>query len=426
MNRFRSALASTFALSLSLSLACLAIGCSEDKGSPAAETDTSTSTSTSTSTATGDTSPHTAQHDHPDIVYSGRILREPGKAPRFSAPATTITARFRGTGASALLTDGGTNFFDVVIDGDQAKSTKVQIDRSGTTKLVADLPYGEHTISIVKRNEANSGIVEFSGFVFAGEILPRPPALKRKISIIGDSISAGSGNEGLSAAACMVDFGRAVSNASKSWGPMLARTLDAEYQLTAVSGIGAIRNYACADANTMPKVFDRVFVERANSPLYDHSDFVPDAVLVLLGTNDFSPDDCDNPPLNDMYDPENYAAYIATMKEFVGTLRGYYPEARIFLVASPMLNDGWPKPTYTSDTDHRAAISTVVEDLRSSDDKLELILADYATTRIAGRGCGSHPSLFEHAIMAGVDSSNPTDPKPAQLILNPVKAAMGW
>jgi lysophospholipase L1-like esterase len=228
----------------------------------------------------------------------------------------------------------------------------------------------------------------------------------------------------------MDDYGRAVSNADKAWGPVLARTLDAEYHVTAVSGIGAIRNYACKDPNTMPKVYDRVFVERADSPVYDTSQFVPDAVLVLLGTNDFSPDDpkdCNNPPLNETHDPENYALFIDTMKEFVGTtLRGYYPEAEIFLLSSPMLNDGWPTAEYTSDTSQRAAITTVVDELGASDPKVHVVLGDYDTTRYSGNGCGTHPNLFDHSILAGSDPGKPNDPAPAELILNPVKEVMGW
>jgi lysophospholipase L1-like esterase len=429
MNRFASV--PTFALSFATLLApYVAVsslsGCSDDENGSSS---TATGTATSTGTETGDTSPHSVGYDDENIVYSGRMLREPGKPPRFSAPAVTIMARFRGTGASMLLTDNSPSgiYFDVVIDGDFANSKKVRPDESGTTLLVENLPYGEHTLRLGRRNEASAGSVDFKGLVFAGELLPRPAPLTRKLEIIGDSISAGAGDEAINnSQACMDDYGRAVSNADKSWGPVLARTLNAEYHVTAVSGIGAIRNYSCKDPNTMPKVYDRVFVERADSPIYDTSEFVPDAVLVLLGTNDFSPDDCNNPPLNEASDPENYALFIDTMKDFVGTLRGYYPQAEIFLLSSPMLNDGWPSADYTSDSSQRAAITTVVDDLSPTDPKLRVVLADYDATRYAGKGCGSHPNLFEHAIIAGSDPGKPTDPAPAQLILNPVKEVMGW
>ncbi|MFZ5893943.1 MAG: SGNH/GDSL hydrolase family protein [Myxococcota bacterium] len=376
--------------------------------------------------ATGDVSEHTYNYDDPNIVYSGRILFSADKAPRFSAPATTITARFKGIGASMKVLDGAStsNYFDVIIDDDYENATKVMAD--GTISLASNLPYGEHKVSIVKRTEANTGSVDFKGFVFQGEILPPPPALTRKIEIIGDSISVGSGNEALNGSAnCNEDYGRPYSNASKSWGPMVARQLKAEYHVTAVSGIGALRNYNCSDMNTMPLVYDRTFVERADSPVYDHSQFVPDAVLMILGTNDFSPAGCMRPALNETVDPTNYAAYIEKLSAFLTTLRGYYPNAEFFLISSPMLHDGWPDATYTSDTSHRAAITQVAADLNATDvgaGKIHVISADYSKTKITGRGCGTHPNVFEHSIMAGTEASAVSP----ELILNPVKAVMGW
>jgi hypothetical protein len=94
-----------------------------------------------------------------------------------------------------------------------------------------------------------------------------------------------------------------------------------------------------------------------------------------------------------------------------------------------MLHDGWPDETYTSDTSQRAAISTVADELNATDvgaGKVHTLLADYAHTRISGRGCGGHPNVFEHAIMAGMDPSKPDDPVPPELMLNPIKSVMGW
>ena len=378
--------------------------------------------------ASGDTSEHVYNYDDPNIVYSGRIQLTEGKAPRFTAPAVTISARFKGTGASMKISDGAStaNYFDAIVDDDYENATKVKGDDSGIAVLASGLPYGEHKVSVVKRTEANTGSVDFKSFTFAGTILPPPLALTRKIEIIGDSISAGSGNEAVNNSAnCNEDYGRPYSNASKAWGTVLARALNAEYHVTAVPGIGVLRNYNCTNKNTMPVVYDHVFIDRADSPIYDHSQFVPDAVIMMLGTNDFSPDDCNNPALNETVDPINYAAFIAKFEEFVGVLRGYYPAAEIFLVSSPMLHDGWPDATYTSDTSQRAAITQVVSDLNATDvgaGKLHVVLADYTKTKIVGRGCGTHPNVGEHAIIAGTDPSAVSP----ELILNPVKAVMGW
>ncbi|MGC4095008.1 MAG: SGNH/GDSL hydrolase family protein [Polyangiaceae bacterium] len=411
---------------LLLSLALSAAACSSD--SKSSSSSSGGSTGSGGSGATGDTTEHVYNYDDEKIVYSGRALRVEGKAPRFSAPAFTILARFKGIGASMKIVDGaGTaNYFDVIIDDDFANAVKVKGDDSGVAELAEDLPYGEHTLTIVKRTEANTGSVDFKSLTIAGELLAPPTLPTRKIEIIGDSISAGSGNEAIDGSAnCNDDYGRPYSNASKGWGPVLARALQAEYHVTAVSGIGALRNYNCTDMFPMPLVYDRVLVERADSAMYDHSLFVPDAVVMMIGTNDFSPASCMRPALNETVDPDNYAAFIKALSDFVGVLRGYYPEAEIFLTASPMLHDGWPDATYTSDTSQRKAITQVVDDLNATDvgaGKLHVVLAEYSRTKITGRGCGTHPNVFEHSIIAGTDSSAISP----ELILNPVKTVMGW
>lgn len=381
--------------------------------------------------ANGDVSAHTYTYSDPNIVYSGRIQFQDGKAPRFTAPAVTISARFKGIGASMRINDnaGTANYFDVIIDDQLADVAKVKADNDGNALLAKDLAYGEHTIDIVRRTEANVGSVDFRSLTFEGEILAPRSAPPHKIEIIGDSISAGSGNEALNNSdECNEDYSRPYSSASKAWGPMLARHLNAEYQVTAVSGIGMTRNYNCNDKNTMPVIYDRLFVESASSPEYDHSLFVPDAVLIMIGTNDFSPAGCERQALNETVDPEGYRLFLTTLTEFVTKLRGYYPDAQIFLLASPMLNDGWPDATYTSNTSQRAAITQVADDVNAADGagKLHVILPDYASARYVGRGCGTHPNVWEHGIIAGEDSTKPDSPIPATLILNPVKEVMGW
>jgi hypothetical protein len=410
---------------MSCVLGALAFGCS-DRGA------SGNNGGTGGSGPTGDTSSHTYLYDDPGILYSGRISSVAGKPPRFSAPAVTISARFKGVSAAMTIFDNSAsaNYFEAVIDGDFASAKKIRPADAGATELFSDLPYGEHELTVVKRTEASTGTVDFKSFTFGGEILEAPERPSRKIEIIGDSISAGSGNEAANGSAeCNEDFGRPYSNASKSYGPLLARALHADYQLTAVSGIGAIRNYNCNDHDAMPQVYDRVFLENPTSVAWDHSAFVPDAIVMILGTNDFAPASCKRVALNETVDPENYALYISTMKDFLGVLRGYYPEAQIFLVSSPMLHDGWPDATYTSDTSHRAAITTVAEEmnaLEAEGEKVHVLLADYSQTRLTGRGCGTHPSAYEHGIMAGLDANKPSDPVPASLMLDPIKAVMGW
>jgi lysophospholipase L1-like esterase len=411
----------------------------------------------------GDTKIRTVQADDAEhLLYSGRIDFTDPKAPTFSAPGVLVSAKFTGVSVSVLLGDEfrGVNYANVTVDGEQHK---IRPERSKDEyPVVSDLPYGEHTVEFSKRTEASQGPMTFKGFKFGGTPMPAPERPKRRIEIIGDSISCGSGAEGLTYEQC--DDAIAYENATVTYGAVLARNLDAEYHITAVSGIGTIRNYNCSDPNTMPKVYDRLFLEQADSPVWDTSQFVPDAIIVALGTNDFSPDNCRQPPLSVECDPENYDSFISTLGEFVGnTLRGYYPKAHIFLTSSPLLGDGWPEPypmdnagaggagaggagaggtraggtraggagtdngatstcPYTSRTSHIAALSKVVSDLSQAGDS-RVHWVD-TVPKVAAGGCTGHPSAKEHSNIGGTCASNQAGCE--DWLLNPIKEVMGW
>jgi hypothetical protein len=86
-------------------------------------------------------------------------------------------------------------------------------------------------------------------------------------------------------------------------------------------------------------------------------------------------------------------AYVA----FIGTLRGYYPKADIFCVSSPMLGDHWPKPDDKSATNQKIAITNVVDELNGKGDGKVYKFFVYP---IVGGGCGTHPNVDQHALLA--------------------------
>jgi lysophospholipase L1-like esterase len=141
----------------------------------------------------------------------------------------------------------------------------------------------------------------------------------------------------------------------------------------------------------MPAVYDLMFLElQQGSPAWDPQRFVPDAIVVALGTNDFSPGDSVRPK---MTVAEFAAAYVA----FIAQLRADYPNAHIFGVSSPMLGDGWPTPADQSLSDQKAALAQVEAELAAKGD---LKVHKFATTKLHGEGCGTHPSVAQDATMA--------------------------
>ena len=349
-------------------------------------------------TATLDTSPHTYNADDPNILYSGRIDFSEPQLPKFSAPGVSIQARFHGTGATVLLEDefsGGApnrNYYDAVVDG----STVVKIaPEKGVNRyeVVLDLPKADHTITLFKRTEASIGKCTFLGFEFAGTILPPPAKPIHRIEFIGDSITCGTGADALiNSSQCSEDgWGQPYNNARLSYGAVLSHNLNAEYHLSAVSGIGMVRNYSFQyDARPMPEVYDSLFFEQTDSPKWDPKKYVPDALVIALGTNDFSPGDSDRPIME-------VDIFISAYMQFIAKLRKDFPNADIFCVSSPILSDNWPSGAYKSATDQKTAITKVVEQLNQAGDAK---VHKFFSNPIVGMGCASHPNVDQHALMA--------------------------
>jgi lysophospholipase L1-like esterase len=370
-----------------------------------------------------DTSPHMYEADDPNIQYTGRIDYTNAKQPKFALGATYVTARFKGTGVSVLLKDEHRygkwrNYYDPVIDG--TVYPKIRPDDDITiikNEVTTTLPYGEHEITVVKRTEANVGMGYFVGFEFAGTILPPPDRPAHKMLIFGDSITAGSGIEVPDGdPGCTADdWGQPVQNADLAYGPVAARMLDADVHVVGVSGIGLVRDYnsdpAQGDIRTMPQVYNLVLPELPSGATWTAASYQPDAIVVALGTNDFSPGplNADNTPADGrtMMDSGTYAtAYIS----FVDMLRADYPAAHIFLMASPMLVNGWPTAAYNSKAGLENALA-MVEDhyVTAGDTKLHTVLG---ISKQAG-GCGTHPNVAGHMVTA-------TE------LATAVKAATGW
>jgi lysophospholipase L1-like esterase len=365
--------------------------------------------------------------DDPGIAYQGRIdFSDPGR-PRFSAPGVYVKARFEGTAVSVKLDDelryGRKNYFDVIVDAGTPSERSVKIEPQATSEeypAIWGLEPGEHTVTLAKRTESSIGYVDFLGFGFDGPVLEAPAPFPRKLQIIGDSITCGAGDDvpppeqrppGVTFdSACMEDtWGVPYHNAYKAWGAVTARMVDAEYQIVAVSGIGLTRTYQSVDdTRPLPEVYDSLFLEERDepSPAWDPQDFVPDAILIALGTNDFSPGD--NPEERERMEVD---AFVEAYIEFLDKLMSddYYPDAQFFVLGSPMLGDGFPDNTYTYRTDLETAIAEV-EAHYAEEGNVHAVKIH----RTVGKGCTTHPSASEQLDIAEDD------------IVPAVRAVMGW
>jgi lysophospholipase L1-like esterase len=331
--------------------------------------------------------------DDENIQYSGRVDFTKPKEPKFSAPGVSITTKFNGTQVGfKLKAAGGLNYYAAVVD--DREPVVIRATLAGEYMVAKDLPAGDHLLTIHKRTEAKNGSGIFFGIATDGELLAPPAKPTRRIEIIGDSISAGDGmlgpNGSVECDQSKTPWGT-MHDAPNTYGAVLSRALKAEYHITAVAGIGLIRNYDSKyDTRPMPAVYDLIFTQNKEAtPAWGHEKFMPDAVIINLGTNDFSPGD------NPKDKPRPYMTveeFVPAMKTFYTKLRGYYANASFFFVSSPMLDDGWPdgQPSLTN---QETALQQVVTDLKE-DNVFYFDIGSY------GKGCGTHPDVSEHAEMA--------------------------
>jgi hypothetical protein len=298
-----------------------------------------------------------------------------------------MQARFSGTEARVHL-GGSDNYFESVVDGQASKVHYAGGDQ--TLSLATGLAAGEHEVRLSRITEAFFQSVQFLGFDFGtGALLAPPPAPTHRIEVVGDSISAGYGDEGTSESC---SFSAATENHYLTYAAISARNLGADLVTLAWSGIGMYRNTG-GDMSS-PRMPQRYLLTMPDfTPAWNFAGYVPHLVVINLGTNDFSGGDPGQPFVD---------AYVG----FVADMRGRYPDALIYLATSPMLGD----PEHTA---QRAYLQTVIG-RRGAQGDSRLKVLEFATQNSAdGLGCDWHPSLVTHQKMATVMSAA-------------IRADLGW
>ena len=258
----------------------------------------------------------------PRIHYSGRMQYKDG-AMRFDWAGVEIRFAIKGS-AFTLLMDGGGSDYNIVVDGEVLQILRPD---AGIQEHVIALPSSanstSHEVVIQRRNDPHFGVTTFRGLALdtQAELLSKPALKARKIEFIGDSYTVGYGNEG---ASTQCDSLRPYENNALSYAALTASALEAEAHMSAVSGRGLVRNYG--DKNRvsdepMPSLYGRVLFHDENS-VWDFTQWQPDAVVIKLGTNDFSTE-----PHPD------HIVFQQALTDLINRVTQYYGDTPIFLLA---------------------------------------------------------------------------------------------
>ena len=365
--------------------------------------------------------------------------------------AVIASVEFEGTGAQVQMfsdSQGDVWWLKKLDDGPMLRFKS----KMGINDLYADLPYGKHSLTIIRETEGMRGVTILRGFYFTGEketaesaagtpaavtadtgksyaekgsagiskaekknrkkhkaekknaIVsktvkdepedpPAPQVPHRKyIEIIGDSVAAG---------AFIYPDGDYFQRESGylAFGPRLARMLNADWSCVASSGEGAVRNNeekAPYNAKHAEDQIERAFYTQIE-PRWSSGMDDPDLVILAYGENDFN--DAEHRP-TDIYFKRQYKSLILKLREF-------RPDSIIFCVT--------PANIVTS----RQAVpgmSGAVDELRSEGD-----------TKVYFIDLNEQGQLLDDSdFLDGVHPLASGHEKMARFLLEKVRTVLGW
>jgi lysophospholipase L1-like esterase len=314
-----------------------------------------------------------ANHDYINIV--GRVDFSNHEALRCWNPGVYLQFRYYGDSCEIIIKDelpwgNSHNYITLVIDNEKGQRIKL-IDETNHIVIGKNLGIGAHEVTLCKSTESGIGYVEFIGLK-CKELLEPKPLPFRKIEFIGNSITCGTGSDN-SIISCDSLEWHDKHNAFMSYGPLTARSLDAQWILTSVSGIGMVHS-CCNLGITMPEVYNKVNLQ-ANQIEWDFSKYQPDVLTIALGQNDGIQDS---------------TLFCSTYVEFIQTLRGKYPHTTIVCLNSPMEDESLGVVL-------KKYILAIENHLNNNGDEN---VCSFFFSRSYNSGCDYHPNLEEHALIA--------------------------
>lgn len=317
--------------------------------------------------------------DSPEILVEGRTATSPEGGLLMGFPGVTLHLKFEGSDLGFRVKASSNDvYFDVSVDG--AAPLRLQAkEGEGLYPLFHSATPGVHRISIVRRTESWEGVCEVQGFELGqgGRLLAPDPLPTRKLEFIGDSITCGSS---IDVRPGEPQLGNQRSDANLTFAMELGRRFHAQVYLVSYGGRGVIRDWqGIRDTNNAPQFYERALPDDPKSH-WDPRRYVPDAIGICLGTNDF------NQGIPDQNEFVN--AYV----EFVRKVRRDAPNAWIFLIGSPIVWDEPGKPPRGSVLN--AYIAEVVQKL--DDPRVEAAPVHH----YPGHSYDAHPTAAEHQAMA--------------------------
>lgn len=335
-------------------------------------------------------------------LWQGRVLvDEAAHSATFDWPGVRVSFFvMTTTSAWATIYSPGSvrGLFRVVVDGVNVSS--VATDNSTALYclvrgLDAMVPHAVELISVLEpallHPQPFLPAAPFSALTVAsigveeqGRLADRPAPLTRALAVIGDSITAGFGAGG-TPPGCPNPAVYSEDN-DVTYGRRICAHFGAACDVVAWSGKGLYVNSPTAGTNETLPFYYRQALGAGQAPYaatWAFSQFLPDAVIVNLGTNDYGHGHDTGPA----WEANFTSAYVAFLAE-LALLHGR-PKLPVFAAVGPLTARPTPQ-VLAAVAAHNAAGGRAVF--------LNLTLAPGH----GSRGCYGHPSAEDHAEMAAL------------------------
>jgi hypothetical protein len=298
-------------------------------------------------------------NNHQYIRWLGRnYYNEVEEVKYFYFTASGFEVAFYGTELKAVLKASNYNVYGkqphlvVLIDGedDSTKGSLIVLDQAeGEYTLVEGLEEGYHTVKLLKRSEAIDSNTALKSLSTDGTFTNPPQPKSFSIQFIAASSSTGYGNLGT----LQDSKTTANSDGLNAFAYLTTFMLDAEISIFSASGWGVSRGYntpgfshnpsfgGISEVENIPNAFEYVAIDASNRVLtalgkWDISNFIPDVIVVNLGTNDFNASSYRTMSTEDKTALED--RFKADYVDFLVLLNNMYPNAKI-IVAYGLMNE---------------------------------------------------------------------------------------
>ena len=260
----------------------------------------------------------------PGVTVEGRYAETPDGVV-FGYPGTRLLMEAGGPVTFNLDSRGTLGALDVRVDDGPWE----RVDLAEGAQMLPLGPDRPHRLEVVRRNEDWQGPLVVRSVSTPRGFTDSPALPDTKVLFIGDSITAGAGTD---VAYEDAGLGKPLDNGRLAFPRVLAERLPAQVHQVAYGGRGALRDWrgnASGDTAEDGQVVLNMdaYYGRAVPSLeaeWDAGQWVPDAVVIGLGTNDFN----SGVPEGDSF----VDAYLGLIEQ----VRADAPDAPILILSSPM------------------------------------------------------------------------------------------